>query len=165
MRAEWQEYNKYMLKKYRTIVITVLVVIVAPVAYWLISPLFIDVRVEERLEDIMKPQEAISFTQEKAGTFSGLLGHNAEGSAKLLKIGEKYYVRFEDDFKMTNGPDLFVHLGKDGEYAAEARLAPLKGNMGGQNYEVPTGINPSDYNEVWIWCRSFAVPFGKAVLQ
>lgn len=100
------------------------------------------------------------------GNFQGADGfHKAQGSAKLIKIGDKYYVRFEDNFKVTNGPDLFVIFGNDGQYNGEARLGALKGNMGGQNYPVPPNINPTQYNEVWVWCRAFNVPFGKASLS
>lgn len=155
----------------------------AIVAYWLISPLFITKKVSEKLEDIMPapPPPAPALEQRgafpipaikepelqklKQGSFIGLAGHQAVGTATLVKIDEKYYVRFEDDFMVTNGPDLFVHFGKDGNYDKEARLDRLKGNMGGQNYEVPSNLNPLDYNEVWVWCRSFFVPFGKAELK
>src|SRR3989344_4584369 len=143
-------------------------VTVAAVGYWLISPLFIEKEVSEKLEDIMPVTEMAEKPRLEAvgsWTFTGLANHSAEGTATLVKIGNKYYVRLEDDFRVTNGPDLFVHFGKNGEYSAEARLGALKGNVGGQNYEVPAEINPLDYNEVWIWCRSFFVPFGKAVLK
>jgi hypothetical protein len=99
------------------------------------------------------------------GQFTGLTGHSGEGTAKLLEIEGKYYVRFEDDFRVTNGPDLFVYFGRDGEYVSETRIEKLKGNIGGQNYEVPAGINPLDYNEVWVWCRAFSVPFASARLN
>ncbi|OGM98615.1 MAG: hypothetical protein A2915_02160 [Candidatus Yanofskybacteria bacterium RIFCSPLOWO2_01_FULL_41_34] len=72
---------------------------------------------------------------------------------------------FEDNFKVTNGPDLFVYFGKDGKYSSEARIGALKGNIGGQNYEVSESINPEEYNEVWVWCRAFSVPFSSAVLK
>ena len=140
------------------------------VGYWLISPLFREEVVNERLEDIMPTPPAGGQAQQQTqvislGTFSGLAGHNAEGTAKLLKIGEEFYIRFEDDFKVTNGPDLFVHFGKDGQYLANTRLGNLKGNIGGQNYKVPAELNTADFNEVWVWCRSFSVPFGKAQLK
>ena len=96
------------------------------------------------------------------GTFSGLAGHNGSGKATLIKVGDKYYVRFEDDFRVTNGPDLYVDLGRSGEHDGAARLGRLKGSVGGQNYEVPAGIDVSAYNEVWVWCRAFSVPFAKA---
>lgn len=137
------------------------------IGYWLLSPLFIDVRVTEDIQDIMPEEGApdMNVAEIASGNFVGLAGHNASGAAKLIRVGDAYYVRFEDDFQVTNGPDLFVYFGKNGQYASEARVAALKGNVGGQNYEVPFGINPEDYNELWIWCRAFAVPFGKAELS
>ena len=140
------------------------------IAYWLISPLFIDRKVNEKLEDIVPssdagmPQvmETLTIGQ---GSFTGLLGHHAEGTAKLIQLGERRFVRFEDDFKVTNGPDLFVYLGKNGAYDPNARLAPLKGNIGSQQYEIPPTMQIQNYTEVWVWCRSFSVPFGKAVLH
>lgn len=146
------------------------------VAYWLVSPLFIEIAVNESLSDIMPTVNAGEHTSSSAanedaplvlrqGTFFPLAGHSAEGTATLVKVGEKHYVRFEDDFHVTNGPDLFVYLGKEGAYVPEARLGALKGNVGGQNYEMPEGINPSDYDEVWVWCRAFTVPFGKATFN
>lgn len=167
-------YNRTMTK---SILIIVGAIVVLAVAYWLVSPLFIDVEVSESLEDLYKSArigEQIDTNGESAfvepeivrqGTFVSLAGHSAKGTATLVKTGTKYYVRFEDDFEMTNGPDLFVHFGENDAYAVEARLGALKGNVGGQNYEVPEGIDPLAYDEVWVWCRAFAVPFGKAVLK
>ncbi|MCR4328801.1 MAG: DM13 domain-containing protein [Patescibacteria group bacterium] len=187
----------------KKIVLGISIVIIIVVAYWLISPLFINNIVDESLEDIaMTPintksiptatttstptQENTAVISEKTpitpviqettpkngvletlakGTFIGLAGHNAEGTATLLKIGTTHYIRFEGDFKVTNGPDVFVYLGKNGSYAPEAQLAALKGNIGSQNYEIPDTIDITDYNEVWIWCRAFSVPFGSAVLR
>lgn len=114
------------------------------------------------MEDIAPAQAVKTISQ---GAFTGLAGHSAKGTAKLLKIDGHYYVRFEDDFRVTNGPDLFVYFGKDDQYIASSRISALKGNEGGQNYEVPSEIDPSLYNEVWIWCRAFSVPFARAELR
>ena len=147
-------------------------VVVLAVAYWLISPLFITTKVDEPISDIMQQKSSPAFDVSPpemetigTGSFEGLASHNAQGTAKLIKSGKKYFVRLESDFKVTNGPDLFVHFGKDGEYTAAARLGKLKGSEGGQNYEVPAELNPENFNEVWVWCRAFSVPFGKAVLK
>ncbi len=99
------------------------------------------------------------------GSFEGRAAHNASGTAKLIKIDDQYYVRFEDDFSVTNGPDLFVGFGKDNKYTKSAQIAELKGNKGGQNYLVPDHIDATQFNEVWVWCRAFSVPFGRAPLQ
>ncbi|WP_432612907.1 DM13 domain-containing protein, partial [Litoreibacter halocynthiae] len=35
---------------------------------------------------------------------------------------------------------------------------------GASTYKIPAGIDPDDYNEVWIWCEKFNVPLGVAKL-
>ena len=134
------------------------------VAWWLGSPLFISKTVNEGLDEIMatENEDALIIS---SGIFIGLAGHHGEGTARLIKSEEKHYVRFDEDFNVTNGPDLFVYLGKDGQYDPAAKLDSLKGNIGSQNYEIPAGINVSDYNEVWVWCRAFRVPFAKALVE
>lgn len=154
------------MKKYIKYIIVLAIIVVLVIAHWLISPLFITREVSEKLEDI--PEMTLQAPAAKIiaqGKFEGVSAHNAEGTATLLKIGDKYYVRFEDNFKVTNGPDLFVYFGKDGQYDSNTKIAALKGNVGGQNYEVPANINPSNYSEVWVWCRAFSVGFGKAALK
>lgn len=143
----------------RKLFLIALIIGVVVVAYWLISPLFINKQVhEETVQN--NPSQVVS-----AGTFSGLAGHSAQGAAKLIKTGSRYYIRFEDDFRVTNGPDLYVYLGKNGQYDSAARLGALKGNVGSQNYEVPDNLAVTNYSEVWVWCRSFSVAFGKAELK
>ncbi len=149
-----------MLKK---IILCTVALLVAAIAYWLIAPLFITKTVSEKMEDIVPPSTL--FTVSKQGAFSGLAGHSAQGTAQLIQTNGKNYIRLEDDFRVTNGPDLFVYFGNNGSYVAEANLGALKGNVGGQNYEVPPTIDPTAYNEVWVWCRAFSVPFGKATLK
>ncbi|MEK7630233.1 MAG: DM13 domain-containing protein [Patescibacteria group bacterium] len=152
-------------------VLIIISVIGIGIAYWLISPLLINKRVNEGIEDIIVKQKNIpevatsSIITLKQGNFTGLAGHNAEGVVKLLKTGDVFYLRFEDDFRVTNGPDIFVYFGKNNSYDPAGKIALLKGNVGAQNYEIIEAINPLNYDEIWIWCRSFSVPFGKATLQ
>ncbi len=155
------------LTKIHTAIGLVILVLAGVAAYWLISPLFINREVQEGIEDIAPLQSGEQAPEQlSSGTFVDADSfHKTSGTAALLKVEGKYYVRFEDDFKTTNGPDLFVYFGKDGKYESSAQLGTLKGNIGSQNYEVPSDINPNEYNEVWIWCRAFSVPFGHAVLQ
>ena len=147
----------------KKILIALVVVIIIPIAYWTISPLFTEKVVDEKIEDITDNQNTIITLSQ--GSFIGQGAHNAEGEVKLIKDGEKTFLRFEDGFQVTNGPDLFVHFGKDGKYVNEARIGELKGNIGGQNYEIPEDIDPDSYNEIWIWCRAFSVAFARAELK
>lgn len=144
--------------------IGLVVLAVLGVGYWLISPLFIKTVSDESLKDL--PNEAAQSLVVSRGEFTdGEPGHHAKGEAVLLRLEDgSYAVRFEDDFEVTNGPDLFVYLGNDGEYDSEAKLGALKGSVGGQNYIVPNSIDVGQYNEVWVWCRAFGVKFGVARL-
>ncbi len=101
------------------------------------------------------------------GSFTGFdKFHNGTGTAQLTQTpAGGYILRFESDFKVTNGPDLYVGFGKDGSYIQGSEIAVLKGNIGSQNYEVDTVFDISQQNEVWIWCKRFSEPFAKAVLQ
>jgi len=134
------------------------------IAYWLISPLFIVTTVNETVKDL--PNEGVGSIVMSRGDFTdGEPGHHAAGTAVLLKYTDgNYAVRFEDDFEVTNGPDLFVYFGRDGVYDKNARISNLKASKGGQNYMVPKEIDASRYDELWIWCRAFSVKFGAAKL-
>ena len=149
----------------KKLIITILVIGVLGVAYWLISPFFIDVRVSEDF-NITKESEGVQPVLALRGVFTGFDRiHTGSGNVNVIKVGEKYVIRFEDNFNVANGPDLYVGLGKNGEYTKGTEIAKLKGNIGSQNYELPENINLEDYNEVWIWCRTFSVGFAKAVLN
>lgn len=159
----------------KKILIVILAIIIAGIAYWLVSPLFITKIVNEDIpiqssgqknegaetmtdSQILPGEVAVSLT----GSFEGRDGHSASGTARIIEADGKKYVRFESDFKITNGPDLFVHLGRNGQYISSASLGSLKGNEGSQNYEIPQELDVNDYDEVWVWCRAFSVPFGVA---
>jgi hypothetical protein len=96
-------------------------------------------------------------------------GHHTSGSAMIYQLENGQRVLRIEDLDATNGPDLFVTLyttsnpdESDGEHF---QLAPLKGNQGSQNYELPAGLDLSQYHSVVIWCRSFNVVFGYAPLS
>jgi hypothetical protein len=44
-------------------------------------------------------------------------------------------------------------------------LGSLKGNMGNQNYDIPSGTDLSQYNSVVIYCKPFHVVFATAPLN
>lgn len=158
----------------RKIIIALITVLVLALAYWMASPLFIDKEVNEEFpvasngSSIEQTEPAASekeSTISARGSFVGLANHDAEGTAILIEQDGKWYVRFENDFKVDNGPDYFVYLGTVEKHDPDARLGKLKGNIGSQNYPIPSEIDPNDYPAVWIWCRAFSVPVGKAVFN
>jgi hypothetical protein len=91
--------------------------------------------------------------------------HNVEGVAKVIPLSDgKTFLRVEN-LKATNGPDLYVYLSTDVNTSDIVNLGRLKGNIGNQNYEIPTGTDLSKYDTVLIWCKAFSTLFGSARLS
>jgi hypothetical protein len=106
------------------------------------------------------------------GTFIDRI-HPGEGTAVVLTDGSaERFLRFEEDFSIDNGPDLNVYLVAGVPAAGDAGLfdddfidlGDLKGNIGSQNYEIPTDVDLDVYNTVVIWCVRFGVAFNAADL-
>jgi hypothetical protein len=113
----------------------------------------------------MTKDEPAMAEKEISGTFVGVGDgiHDASGVAKIIATGESSALRLED-FRSTNGPDLYVYLSTDKQASDFVELGRLKGNIGNQNYEIPEGIDLSKYDTVLIWCKQFSVLFGSAEL-
>jgi hypothetical protein len=90
--------------------------------------------------------------------------HNAEGAAKIIQLADGTDILRLENFKATNGPDLYVYLSTDKTNADIVTLGRLKGNIGNQNYLIPAGTDITKYNTALIWCRAFSVIFGSAQL-
>ena len=99
-----------------------------------------------------------------SGSFEGLSTHTTLGTVTIVEENGTYFVEFGDDFEHDESPDPRVALGKDG-YDASTKLGELKSRNGSQRYEIPTNIDVSEYNEVWLWCDVADVPLGRAPLN
>lgn len=149
------------------------VVLVTLYVYPLVRPLFTSTVVHEAplvsTVSIGKNMEVIKGQSLPTPVWKGMFTgfdrlHNGTGTAHITETQAGYILRFEDDFKVTNGPDLYVGFGKDGKYVEGSEIALLKGNIGAQNYQSDIAFDSEKYNEVWIWCKRFSEPFAKAVL-
>lgn len=98
--------------------------------------------------------------------------HQAQGKALMVRLPDgRRFIRFED-FRVTNGPDLYVYLsghpsprtGAQLHEGAAFEVARLKGNVGNQNYELPADLDLSKFKSVAIYCKRFSVMFGSAEL-
>ena len=130
-----------------------------------ISPYFYNTEVNEELPSVMENSDVQQMTV-ASGTFVGVGDgiHDASGDAKILSSDGTKFLRLEN-FQSTNGPDLYVYLATDTEASDFVNLGRLKANMGNQNYEVPSDVDLSKYNQVLIWCQAFSVLFGNAELS
>ena len=114
------------------------------------------------------PPEPSGPIEIATGGFFGI-DHSAEGTAAVYEQDGQYVLRFEDDTDIQNGPDLFVWVLEADEYdggdpGTFIDLGKLKGNVGGQNYELPDEFDPAIHQYVLIWCKRFSVPFAAAPL-
>lgn len=186
--------------------------LILAVAWFLLSPLFIDRTVDEEIdffledgspnmgalatltddaldsmrEELMAaaermPDKTVSDEMPDAvpeliatGKFSDADAvHKGSGDAFLFRLPDgRHLLRFEN-FRTTNGPDLAVYLAAhpapasadDVTGSTYISLGKLKGNVGNQNYVVPSNVDVSDYGSVAIWCELFGVLFSPASLQ
>ncbi len=121
---------------------------------------------EHANDDMPAPEVVV----EASGSFVDR-SHPATGVAQVLGDGTgQRFLRFEG-FETDNGPDLNVYLSTAASDAPAGEfdddfvdLGDLKGNIGPQNYEIPTEVDLSQYRTVVIWCVRFGVAFGAAQL-
>ncbi len=98
--------------------------------------------------------------------------HWANGTGGIYRDGDMTIVRFDDSFEAGPGPNYWVYLntvpvGEEDAFNTDAgrlKLAPLKSFSGGQNYLLPPDVRVEDFHTVTVWCESFGVYIGSAVL-
>ena len=157
----------------KTIIITALISgfigFLAGNAFWyLASPLWIDNIVQEE-----RPTST-TLSAFKEGQFRDIdATHKGSGKAVILKNTDGSNILRLSDFTVTNGPNLVVYLveGKNVKTSDDVTsskwvsLGRLKGNVGDQNYFIPSEAGLDKYNSVVIWCEQFGVLFSSADLR
>ena len=130
-------------------------------------------KLEIEVEESMTQAMSVA-TRLKSGAFvDGDAFHQGEGTATIYQLEDGSHVLRFEDFRVTNGPALFVLVsphpnpGGRGDLAdaGYTELARLKGNVGNQNYLLPDDLSPDDVNSVIIYCKPFRVVFSVAGLS
>ncbi len=160
----------------RKALLVVLALAVGVVGWYLFRPerLWVSQKVNETLPTSAEARmsQAVEPTAVVAGTFHGV-AHTTSGSAAIYELsGGKRVLRLMN-FETSNGPDVQVYLvaaddAKDNQTVTKAgfiHVGALKGNIGDQNYDLPSNVDLSKYRAVTIWCRRFGVNFGTAPLS
>lgn len=121
----------------------------------------------EEGDAMMEKDEGAMMEKELSGGFQGAGDgiHNASGKATVLYLEDGSSVLRFENFRVTNGPDLYVYLSTDRNASDYVDLGQLKANSGNQNYDLPDGVDLSKYDTVIIWCKAFSVYFGGAELS
>lgn len=103
--------------------------------------------------------------EDRAGSFEGRSDHITTGEVKIVQTSAGPVVLLASDFSLDGAPDPKVGFGSNGKFDAATILGPLRSINGLQAYAVPDGIDPGQYNEVYIWCEKFSVPLGVATIN
>jgi len=101
------------------------------------------------------------------------VAHKGAGEASIYQLADgKRVLRFTS-FETSNGPDVRVYLvasndATDSDTVKKAgflEVGNLKGNIGNQNYDLPSDVDLTKYHAVTIWCKRFGVNFATAPLS
>ncbi|MGD1961150.1 MAG: DM13 domain-containing protein [Fulvivirga sp.] len=99
--------------------------------------------------------------------------YEVEGKWKIIKKGEQYILRFDDDFDTKKAPDLKVFLSKLPANQVTAKnatkgttlISELKKYHGKQEFVIPNGVSISDYKTLLIHCEQYEVLWSVASLK
>lgn len=158
----------------RTKLIIALAVVIAAIAGWYVfrpERLFINQSVNEQF-----PTATAAALAQPSVLASGsfhTVAHETKGNAVVYQLPDGKQTLRLTDFQTSNGPDVQVYLVKakdatDNDTVTRAgfiHIGALKGNIGDQNYDLPVGVDLTQYRAVTIWCRRFGVNFGTAALS
>lgn len=123
---------------------------------------------KETKESPMRPAGPEDLAQGRFVTHE----HDTSGTARTVRLADGSDVLRLEGLRTSDGPDVRVYLSTRNADAVQTglgggavELGRLKGNLGNQNYAVPTGTDLSRFHSAVIWCKSFSVSFGAADLE
>ena len=134
--------------------------------------LFVNQTVDEKLTYAAPTADSMAKPATLAQGIFHSNAHETKGNAAVLKLPDGRRVLRLTSFETSNGPDVHIYLvaapdvTSDGivKSAGFVDLAPMKGNRGDQNYEIPVDVDLAKYRTVTVWCKRFSVNFGSAPL-
>ena len=94
--------------------------------------------------------------------------YSVKGEWELVTVAGKQTIRFSEDFKTKNGPDLKVYLSPQSLSEVTRKTATdrsvkigvLKSSTGEQSYIIPEGVSLADYKSVLVHCEAYSVLWG-----
>lgn len=102
---------------------------------------------------------------DRSGSFNGASGHITTGDVTVVKTDGGYEIRLAGNFNFDGAPDPRIGFGKGGKFAKGTDFEPLQNDVGAQVYKVPADLNPAEFESIYVWCRQYSVPLGKAILS
>jgi hypothetical protein len=161
----WLRPSWFVARPWRMAVGVVILAALLVVVWYLASPLFIRTRLDERA---LAGGQVVS---------RGMFGdrdavHRGSGNVRLERTTDGRFVLQIDEFRVTNGPDLYVYLtpvaapnSHDDVTGGALQVGRLKASEGRFGYELPAGTDVSKYRAAVIYCYQFRTIFSVAPLS
>lgn len=160
----------------KKIIILIIVIAVIGAAWYGLSPLFQNKKVDDALPTLeaqrekneANPEEAVDpspvVSLKPSVTINDTPLHPASGQVRVVETGRKKVLRYEN-YKTVNGPDVRVYLATDINATEFVDLGPIKATEGNINYDIPEGTDLDKYHWALTWCEDFSVLFNSADLK
>lgn len=156
--------------KKRTVVMSLVVIIVLLVAWYAFRPERLVVN--KRADEPVPAASADSLEALESGPFHGI-AHETKGTATVYQGADGNRVLRLTNFSTSNGPDVHIYMvaadnaydAATVEHAGFIDLGSIKGNIGDQDYALGRDLDLSKYRAVSVWCKRFSVNFGTAPLK
>ena len=154
----------------KKIIFSIVGVIIIGIGYYLVSPLWRTMKLDESLPQAEVQPPAVAGSGEVVPSPASTVlkeavlvarAHDVMGKALLIQVGGQEIVRFEN-LKTINGPDLHIYLSAGLNADDVVDLGPIRATEGNVNYAIPEGTDTNKYRNVLIWCRPFGVLFSYA---
>jgi hypothetical protein len=110
----------------------------------------------------------------KSGTFNVIDNqHSGTGTATILEQPDgSHILRFDANFSVTFGPDLFVWLSGhpeprtsgESQNQGYVNLGSLQSRNGAQEYTIPADVDVEEFESALVWCRAFSQVMTSAAL-
>ena len=110
-----------------------------------------------------QPDSPVVVTLRTGSFMNGPYGA-VSGESKIYQTGTTYQLALAN-FLSSNGPDLKVYLSKEVQPVNFVNLGSLKAVSGNQLYDIPSGVNTSEYKYALIYCQQYSHLFGTAELK
>jgi len=88
-----------------------------------------------------------------------------EGGTRVVPATELRVTNQTSNISSSRVPDGRIYLSNSRDGTGRVDLGALRGSSGDYNFRAPTGIDPSDYKYVLIWCRAFSSLVGIAEIR
>ncbi|NJN44075.1 MAG: DM13 domain-containing protein [Anaerolineae bacterium] len=120
---------------------------------------------DSMLEDPMPEEDMSTMEILFQGSFYDI-AHHGMGTATVYELADGSRILRFEGFEVLNGPDLHVYLAPQDPVLdtvgvtleGSLDLGKLKGNIGDQNYEIPAGLDLSQFGDQLFYVPIFHSP-------